>query len=255
MMTSPLITVVTVSLNAVPSVEQTIRSVLDQTWSPLELIIVDGASTDGTWEIISKYRSRLAHAVSEKDDGIADAMNKGIALAKGDFIVFLHADDYFHNVRSLEQAMAFCSAGSDIIACDILFGRKLERYTPRGFNWWFNFKTGVFHQGVICRRTLLEKLGGFDKQFRIAMDYDFFLRAYRSGVCLARAPVVLSVMRDTGISTRADWDGLAVRFDEEKRVHEKNCRSFPMRQAYALYWFFYLPYRKVRYIMKNRRRC
>lgn len=250
-MTSPRITVVTVCLNAERYIEQAILSVLHQTWRPLEFIVMDGASTDGTWSIIRKYKDRLAHAVSEKDRGIADAMNKGLALATGDYIVFLHADDYFHSAQSLEETLQFCDETTDIIACDILFGRQLKRYTPRGFNWWINFKTGLFHQGTICRRSLLEEMGGFDKQFSITMDYDFFLRAYRKGARLVQAPVVLSVMRDTGISTRKDWESLKIRFDEERRVQEKNGGSFFMGLLYKIYWRLYLSYRKLRYAIDS----
>ena len=248
----PLVTVVTVALNAEPYIEQTILSVLNQTWRPLEFIVVDGRSTDATPEIAGRYKDHIDHFISEKDDGIADAMNKGLALATGEYIVFLHADDYFENNRSLEQALAFCDETTDILACEIRFGKQLKQYRPRGFTWWFNFKTGLFHQGTICRRALVERLGGFDKRFKIVMDYDFFLRARQARACLTRAPVILSVMRDTGISTRSDWKSLKYRFDEEKRVHEKNCRTLPLRLVHALYWSLYLPYRRAMYVMKNR---
>ena len=248
----PLVTVVTVALNAGQYIEQTILSVLNQTWRPLEFIVVDGASMDETPEIVARYKDRISHFVSEKDEGIADAMNKGLALATGEYIVFLHADDYFENDRSLEQAMGYCEETTDILACDIRFGKQLKRYRPRGFTWWFNFKTGLFHQGTVCRRAFIERLGGFDKRFRIVMDYDFFLRARQARAHLTRAPVVLSVMRDTGISTRSDWSSLKYRFDEEKKVHETNCRTLPLRLGHAVYWSLYLPYRRAMYVMKNR---
>ena len=248
----PLVTVVTVALNAGQYIEQTIQSVLNQTWRPLEFIVVDGASTDATPEIVGRYTDRIDHFISEKDEGIADAMNKGLALATGEYIVFLHADDYFENDHSLEQAMGYCEETTDILACDIRFGKHFKRYRPRGFTWWFNFKTGVFHQGTVCRRAFIERLGGFDKRFRIVMDYDFFLRARLARARLVKAPVILSVMRDTGISTRSDWRSLKSRFDEEKEVHEKNSCSRIRRLMYALYWVLYLTYRRAMYVIKNR---
>jgi glycosyltransferase involved in cell wall biosynthesis len=253
-MLSPLVTVITVCLNAERHIEQTIKSVLTQTWRSLEYVIIDGGSTDNTLFIINRYREQLTHFLTEKDDGIADAMNKGVALAKGDFIIFLHADDYFRDNRSVEAAIAYLQDTTDILVCRIEFGKQRQRCKPRGFNLWTNFKTGIFHQGALCRRSLIERLGGFDKQFQITMDYDFFLRAYREKATLVKAPVTLTVMRDIGISARQDWDGLKWRFDEERRVHEKNMRSRCYRLLYKLYWFLYLPYRQLVYEIRKRRR-
>lgn len=253
-MISPLITVITVSFNAERYIEQTVKSVLAQTWRPVEYIIVDGGSMDGTQSIINRYRDHCAHVVMEKDDGIADAMNKGLSLAKGDYVIFLHADDYFINDHCLRDAIAFMDENTDILACRIQFGKRQKVFKPRGFNFWMYLKTGVYHQGALCRRSLINRLGGFDKQFRVVMDYDFFLRAYRHGVRLVKAPLILTLMRDEGISTRQDWKSMKLRFDEERRVHTKNTRSSFFRFLYKVYWNFYLPYRQLVYTIKNGKR-
>jgi glycosyltransferase involved in cell wall biosynthesis len=248
---SPLISIITITLNAEIYLEQTIQSVLNQTYKNIEYIIVDGGSTDGTLGVIEKYKNAIAHIISEKDEGIADAMNKGAALAQGDYVVFLHADDYFVHDNAIEAVVEKMDRTADIVACNIQYGVRQSTCKPRGFNFWFNFKQGIYHQGIVCRRDLIEKLNGFDTQFRIAMDYDFFLRAYRRGAKLIKVPAVLSVMRDTGISSRQDWQSLKVRFNEERRVHEKNCGASSMRILYKLYWFLYLPYRKVSSFVKK----
>jgi len=248
---SPLISIITITLNAETYLGQTIQSVLNQTCKNIEYIIVDGGSTDGTLGVIEKYKNEIAHIISEKDEGIADAMNKGAALAQGDYIIFLHADDYFAHDNAIEAVVEKMDRTADIVACNIQYGVRQSTCKPRGFNFWFNFKQGIYHQGIVCRRDLIEKLNGFDTQFRIAMDYDFFLRAYRRGAKLIKVPAVLSVMRDTGISSRQDWQSLKVRFNEERRVHEKNCGASSMRILYKLYWFLYLPYRKVSSFVKK----
>jgi glycosyltransferase involved in cell wall biosynthesis len=245
----PLVSIITVALNAEAYIGQTIQSVLAQTWRPVEYIIVDGGSTDGTLSVINRNRDRIDHVISEKDEGIADAMNKGLALATGDYVIFLQADDYFKDRESLAQAMLFVD-NADLIACNIEFGREHQVIKPRGFNFWFNFK-GIPHQGVLCRRTLLNELRGFDQRFGICMDYDFLLRAFRRGARLVKTPVVLTVMRDTGVSSRKDWKGLKKRFDEERRAHEKNCPSGLMGLIYRLYWLFYPLYRRKRYLMEK----
>ncbi len=244
----PLISIITVTLNAEQYLEQTIQSVLNQTYKNIEYLIVDGGSTDCSLEIINKYKKHIDHFISEKDNGIADAMNKGVALATGAYILFLHADDYLKSDDVLEKISDFFDEPVDIITCSILFGKHFNLCKPRGFNFWFNFKQGIYHQGTFCRRQLIERLKGFDTQFRIAMDYDFFLRAYKSDARLKTIPLVLAVMRDTGVSSRKDWQSLKYRFDEERRVHQKNCSSLLMKIIYQLYWFLYLPYRRVLFI-------
>jgi glycosyltransferase involved in cell wall biosynthesis len=244
---SPLISIITITLNAEIYLEQTIQSVLNQTYKNIEYIIVDGGSTDGTLGVIEKYKNAIDHIISEKDEGIADAMNKGVSLASGDYIIFLHADDYFHHDTCLEESIKFLEVTTDILACRIQFGKDQKIITPTGFNFWTNFK-GMPHQGILCRRSLIESLHGFDTQFKICMDYDLLLRAYQNGARLKKAPVVLSVMRDTGISSLRDWKNLRFRFAEEKRVHEKNCRSLLMGVLYKIYWLLYLPYRRLSYV-------
>ncbi|GAB6270445.1 MAG: glycosyltransferase family 2 protein [Smithella sp.] len=240
-MKSPLISIITISLNAEKYLDQTIQSLLNQTYKNIEYIVVDGGSTDGTLGIIEKYKNAIDHIISEKDEGIADAMNKGISLTSGDYILFLHADDYLHHDSCLEESIKFLEVTTDILACRIQFGKDQKIITPTGFNFWTNFK-GMPHQGILCRKSLIESLHGFDMKFKICMDYDLLLRAYKNGAQLKKAPVVLSVMRDTGISSRRDWNSLKVRFDEERMVHQKNCRSLAMQILYKLYWFLYLRY-------------
>ena len=249
-MKKPLISIITISLNAEKYIEQTIQSVLNQTYRNIEYIIIDGGSTDKTVQIINTYRGRIDHFISEKDDGIADAMNKGVALAKGDYVIFIHADDYFKNHSSLEDALEYLDGTVDILACNIQYGKDLKVIKPRGFNFWFNFK-GPHHQGIICRNSLIKKYNCFDTNFKICMDYALFMKAYRDGAKYVKAPVILSVMRDTGISSRQDWEGLKNRFNDEKRVHEKNCPSLFMNIIYKLYWLLYIPYRYSAYRIKK----
>jgi len=250
---SPLISIITITLNADQYLEQAIQSVLNQTYKHIEYIIVDGGSTDRSLGIISKYKKQLDHFISEKDKGIADAMNKGVALITGEYVIFLHADDYFVNDNALSEVIEKMDKTADIVACSIQYGEQLRTCKPRGFNFWFNFKQGIYHQGIICRRDLIEKLNGFDMQFRITMDYDFFVRAYHRRAKLVKVPDILAVMRESGISSRRDWQSLKNRFDEERRVHEKNCGSSSMKMLYNLYWFLYLPYRRVYYVLKKSR--
>ncbi|MBU0485004.1 MAG: glycosyltransferase [Proteobacteria bacterium] len=239
------ISIITISYNSAQYIEQTIQSVVSQTCQDKEYIVVDGGSTDGTIEIIKKYEGKIDKWVSGPDKGIADAMNKGLALASGDFVMFLHSDDYFVDEFVLSTAASHLSAGYEIFLFNIFLSNNGEsRLTrPRGLNWWMNLKTGVFHQSAISARSLFERIGNFDTGFRIAMDYDFFLRAYRAGAHAKIIDFPLSVMRLCGVSSQLDWASLGERFAEEKLIHIKNCSSFVLRFIYFWYWLFYPGYR------------
>lgn len=247
----PFLSVITVVLNGERHLDQAIQSVISQTYGNIEYIIIDGGSTDGSLKIINQYRDQIDRIVSEPDQGIADAMNKGINLASGDYLIFLHADDYFYCQTSIADTLGSLDSRHEIILCDIIFGAQQRKMSPRGLTFWMNFKTGIFHQGAICNRKLFNDVGDFDNQFRITMDYDFFLRAYRKGVTAKKCPIVLSVMRDTGISSSRNWNDLLRRFNEEKKVHEKNCTSAAMKYLYSLYWLLYLPYRRLKSCMQG----
>jgi glycosyltransferase involved in cell wall biosynthesis len=239
------ITIITISFNSEHHLEQTIQSVISQTYSNIEFIIIDGASTDGTLGIIKKYQSHIDYWISEPDNGIADAMNKGLKAATGDYILFLHSDDYLVDENILEAAVQHIDQEHDIFLFDIYFSdngvKTLTR--PRGLNWWMNFKTGVLHQSTICSKDLFDKIGEFDITYKITMDYDFFLRAYLSGNKSKYVDKPLAVMRKSGLSAQTDWPSLKERFAEERRLQTKNSADLFMRFVYLVYWSVYIPYR------------
>lgn len=242
-----MITIITVSFNAASTIEQTIRSVIDQTYPDIEYIVIDGGSTDGTAELVRSLDPSLAQWVSEPDDGIADAMNKGLALASGEYVLYLNADDYLLDAESIDRV-------ADLLAGDLVTAPIIKRegdgserlFQPRGFNWWFNFKTGLFHQGTFCAREVLNELGGFDTQLALSMDYDLFLRAYRRGYGVRLIDQPFSVMRSGGVSTRNDALTLRKRLAEEKAIHKRHCPTSIMRIVYALYWMTYPKYKGLR---------
>jgi len=117
----PKITIITITLNSEQYLENTITSVINQTYRFIEYIIVDGQSTDRTLDIIKKYKQQVNKWISEPDSGIAAAMNKGIAMASGEFILFLHSDDYLLEENSIEKAINFMNSSEDIFAFNILF--------------------------------------------------------------------------------------------------------------------------------------
>ena len=247
----PKFSVITICHNAAARLEQTIQSVLCQNYKNLEYIIIDGKSTDATATILDKYKADIDHLTSEPDKGIADAMNKGLKYAAGDWVLFLHAGDYLLARDTISIALAYIqkNCGYDIYAFNILFGdsnRWVEKQS-NGFQPWINFKNGFPHQGAVCSDRIFQKIGNFDTDYKVSMDYDWFLRAYRKRLRARTVNKAISFMRNDGISSRLDKCSLRLRLSEEKSIHYAHCHSFLLKIGYTIWWFLYPLYKLCRY--------
>lgn len=206
------ISVVTATRNCAVTVGQTLESVLSQTHPEVEAIVIDGASTDSTLDVLNRYRSRLALLVSEPDKGIYDALNKGIDRATGDVVGFLHADDLFEDENVLAKvAAAFVDPSVDAVYGDLVYVRHDDvkhviRYWRSGRYDAAALSRGWMppHPTFYVRRAVYQRLGGFDTRYRIAADYDSVLRLLSIGkIRAAYVPQVLVRMRVGGISNRS----------------------------------------------------
>lgn len=248
MPTTPLISVITACLNSSRHIGQTLESVAAQQGVDCEHIIADGGSSDSTLAIVESKIRAGGRWLTGPDSGIAEAMNNGLAIARGEWLLFLQSDDYLCNPTVLAEAARHFTADVDICGFPVIFGSEDSATTmqPRGAGFWLNFKTGLNHQGTFIRRCLFERIGGYDTSFRIAMDYEFFLRAYRAGAKFGfHAQPVVSLMRDTGISSQLDWPNLKKRFAEEERVHRK-FQTPGLALLYDAWWAVYPKYRKFK---------
>jgi glycosyltransferase involved in cell wall biosynthesis len=208
----PRISVITGVLNGVEHIADCIESVLGQNLGSLEYIVVDGGSTDGTVEVIKRYRGRITSWISERDAGIYDALNKGIRLATGEIIGFLHADDIYAHDRVLETVDADL-ARTDAQSCygDVVYVDR--RNAARVIRTWKSspYRPGLLRTGwmpphptFFVRREIYEKLGGFNTDFRIAADYELMLRFLERGAISTHyIPEVLVKMRWGGASNRS----------------------------------------------------
>lgn len=251
----PLVSVITACLNGERHIAQTIASVAEQRGVTFEHIVVDGGSTDHTLDILARTLGANGHWISESDGGIADAMNKGIGISQGEWLLFVQSDDYLAESSVLASAAMHFAPETDICGFPVLFGSEdsLTRVFPRGPGFWLNFKTGFNHQGTFIRRTLFDRIGGYDTSFKIAMDYEFFLRARRSRARFkCHSDPVVSVMRSTGVSSQNDWPSLRRRFAEERLVHEKH-QTLALGAIYATYWALYPTYRRALSVLKASR--
>jgi glycosyltransferase involved in cell wall biosynthesis len=206
------VSVVTAVFNGEKTIAQAIGSVLSQDYPAVESVVIDGASRDATLSILEPYRPRLGKLISEPDDGIYAALNKGIRHATGDVVGFLHADDLFENDGVLGKvAAAFEDPDVDAVYGDLVYVRHDN--VERVVRYW---KSGSYDQATLARgwmpphptfyvrRTVYERLGGFDTRYKIAADYDTVLRFLAVGrIRAAYIPEVLVRMRTGGISNRS----------------------------------------------------
>lgn len=206
-----------------PFVEQTLISVLGQTWPEIEYIVIDGASTDGTVDAIRRHESSIAKWISEPDAGIADAFNKGLVYVSGDYILFLNADDALAHQNVLAQmADALARENMPMIAygdCDVLqrdSGRQLYRASVSFSRAGLLRGNMLPHPAMFARREYFDKYGNFDQSFNIAMDYEWLLRgALRETV--VHLPMLVSRVRSGGLSTQSRQQAVAEIFAALKK--------------------------------------
>ncbi|WP_222184338.1 glycosyltransferase family 2 protein [Geminicoccus harenae] len=204
----PLISIVTVCRNAAGSIEAMLASVAAQRGRAIEHVVIDGASTDGTLEILERWRQHLAVLVSEPDGGIADAFNKGIARASGTWLMFLNADDRLGPNQVARAAATLERTGADGVFGDLICedesGRPLHRIAgdPDYAAWIDRAFPALNHPTLMVRRDLFDEIGGFDPNLRVAMDYDWCLRAHRAGARFVYDPEIVGHYRLGGASDR-----------------------------------------------------
>jgi len=178
----PLITIIMVVFNSVDYLEESILSVINQTYDNVEYIIIDGGSTDGTLDVIKKYTDKIDYWISENDSGVFDAWNKGLQLSHGKWIGFLGADD-FYELNAIQKYVEnidllfdveFISSQSYLITKE----KKTIRIIGKPWNWKdFSIYMNVAHVGSLHHRSLFEKYGIYDTNFPVCADYEFLLRA------------------------------------------------------------------------------
>jgi len=179
-----LVSIITVCFNIAETIEDTIKSVLSQDYKNIEYIIVDGGSTDGTLDIINRYKNKIAKVISEPDNGIYDAMNKGLKSSTGDIIATLNGDDMYAEKTTVSQMAEFIqnnaldAAYGDLVYIDRRDTRHVKRFWQPG-----RYKKGAFchgwvipHPTFFCRKEIFEKFGYFNDNLQIAADFELMLR-------------------------------------------------------------------------------
>lgn len=211
------ISIITVNFNDKIGLKKTIHSVVEQTFQDYEFIVIDGGSTDGSKELILEYSDRISYWVSENDKGVFHAMNKGIKIATGDFVIFMNGGDRFNSNSVLEEILPELDG-----QFDIYYGnnykespnsKRLKTY-PKKLKFSFFYSSSINHQSTFIRKSLFEEHFYYNENFKIASDWEFFVYV----ICYKNVPYkylkkTIAVYDFTGISSNPKFSEL---FQNEK---------------------------------------
>lgn len=212
----PKLSVITVVFNNVQDVERTLRSVIGQTYPNLEYIVIDGGSTDGTQEVLFAYREQIDVLISEPDNGIYDAMNKGLQHASGDFVLFMNSGDEIYDAQTV--ARVFASSPD----ADIYYGETelyddswqplgLRRHrTPEHFDWKsFRYGMNISHQAIYVRRSIAPF---YDLQYRLSADVDWVIKSAKNAKKITNTHLLVAKYLVGGLSKKRHRQSLRERF-------------------------------------------
>ncbi len=215
-MFQPKLSVITIVYNNVRDIERTILSVINQSYSNIEYVIIDGGSSDGTVEILNKYRSRISTLISERDSGIYDAMNKGLAHATGDYVLFMNSGDEIYAPDTVEKVF---STQPD---ADIYYG-ETEMYdenwkslgqrrhkAPQHFTWKdFKYGMSISHQAIYMRRAITEP---YNIHYKLSSDIDWILSAAKKAAKIVNTNMYVAKYLVGGMSKKRHRQSLVERF-------------------------------------------
>ena len=216
MSANPKLSVITIVYNNVAAIERTMLSVLNQTYKNIEYILIDGASTDGTIDVINKYKDKLAVFVSAPDKGIYDAMNKGLALATGDYVLFMNSGDEIYSTETVAAVFASAISGDIYYGETEMFdenwnslGQRRHR-APEHFDWHsFKFGMNISHQAIYIKRSLTQP---FDLKYKYSSDIDWILKSTKKSSSIVNTHLYVAKYLVGGISKKKHLASLKERF-------------------------------------------
>lgn len=201
-MNNTLITIITVSYNSVSSIEETILSVISQTYKNIEYIIIDGGSTDGTVDIIKKYQDRISYWISEPDRGIFDAMNKGVEKATGKWINFMNCGDSFYSINTIQEFVKLASIDNGVIYGDVNVVKGKNEYLNKSSDIEKITRNLPFCHQSSFTSTVILKEKKFNLNFKLCADYNFFYTLYKENKKFQQIPLTIANFEaQTGVSS------------------------------------------------------
>lgn len=223
------LSIITVCFNIKDEIEQTLKSIVNQTWQDFEWIVIDGGSTDGTLDILKKYEKHISVLISEPDKGIYNAMNKGIKIAKGKYLNFMNGGDSFYADDVLEKVFAGKDYDSDILYGDCkifeMNGKSYIRKFPDNIGTRFFVDDVINHQSTFIKRDLFDKYGLYSENYKIVSDWEKWVIFAINNRSFQKLDFVVANFVYNGISaTRLDL--LQAELDNIRRRYFKKQRTY-----------------------------
>lgn len=223
----PTLSIITVTLNNCQGLQKTFDSVFAQTFTDYEYLVIDGGSTDGSVELIKKMENKFVYGISEKDNGIYHAMNKGIRKATGEYLLFLNSGDYLVNNEVLSDVVAQ-SENKDIVYGILVVdekGQLWHKQYPAKLQFSFFLTDTIPHPSSIIKRSLFDTVGMFNEKLRTTSDWEFFLNAIcKHNATYKYLPVPFTVFNTDGISQQKEnWEWIR---KDKQEVLKKNYAAF-----------------------------
>lgn len=229
------LSIITINLNNIIGLQKTLESVVAQTWVEYEHIVVDGGSLDRSIELLQGFNYPLLTFVSEPDRGIYHAMNKGIEMAKGNYLLFLNSGDYLHNGDVLQRCIEQMDTNSDIVYGDIYIrqnnGSLLQTNYPveLSFRYFYNGNS-LPHPASIIRKTLFSRVGKYNENYQIVSDWEFWLKAiFVARASYSKVPLVITVFNSDGISSQQKSKKII--FQERRHSIQKHFSFYKVLEA------------------------
>ena len=244
----PELSVITIVYNNAADIERTVLSVLNQTYVNIEYLIIDGGSDDGTLEIIAEYKDRVAVLISERDGGIYEAMNKGLELATGDYVLFMNSGDEIYAKDTVEKVFASAEDADIYYGETEMYdqngqnlGRRRHR-TPENFTWKsFQLGMSISHQAIYIKKSLTQP---FDLKYRLSSDIDWIINAAKKAVKISNTHIYVAKYKVGGMSKLKHRQSLKERF----LIFVKHYNLIPTIFNHGL-----IALRLAFYYLKNRR--
>ncbi len=227
-MSNPLLSIITINYNNREGLEKTVTSVLEQTFSDFEYLVIDGGSNDGSVAVLEQHQKRFSIWVSEEDNGIYHAMNKGITAAQGNYLLFLNSGDVFTAKTALGDFTSHASFKGDIIYGDYQFEKGEKVYPDTLYPAYF-MKTSLPHQSTFFKKDVFERMGLYNEKYCIGADRAFYIKCYLSGtVQFQHVRYALTLFDLSGVSNNPE-------FLARKRAEDEQL----LRDAYGDAYHFY----------------
>lgn len=242
------VSIITIVYNDVKNIRRTMLSVLNQTFKSIEYIVIDGGSTDGTKNIIEEYKDKLAVYISEKDNGIYDAMNKGLAAATGEYVLFMNSGDEIYDHSTVEEVF------KTELSADIYYGEtemfneqweslgKRRHSIPKSFNWKsFKYGMNISHQAIYIKKSLTTP---YDLQYKYSSDIDWIIKCTKRATKIVNTNMYVAKYLVGGVSKQKHFESLKERFN----IFAKYYGLIP-----TLFNHVVIAFNLATYFLKNRR--